>query len=112
MHPQKEEVCLQGDQGDEFFIIMEGLAIVTQCPADGEETKEVKDLQNGVQYIQSEVKVGFFFQRLISNSGRATRTLGLLWRDRFDERKAASCYSHCQGTPQVCQAGPRQVTLI
>ena len=50
MHPQKEEVCLQGDQGDEFFIIMEGLAIVTQCPADGEQTKEVKDLQNGVQY--------------------------------------------------------------
>ena len=38
------ELCLQGDQGDEFFIIMEGKAIVTQCPAEGEETKEVKVL--------------------------------------------------------------------
>ena len=38
------ELCLQGDQGDEFFIIMEGKAIVTQCPAEGEETKEVNVL--------------------------------------------------------------------
>jgi len=39
-----EVVVQQGDQGDEFFIIMEGLAIVTQCPAEGEQTKEVGKL--------------------------------------------------------------------
>ena len=33
----------KGDQGDEFFIIMEGLASVTQCPAEGEQTKEVDE---------------------------------------------------------------------
>jgi len=37
-------VVQQGDQGDEFFIIMEGLASVTQCPAEGEQTKEVGQL--------------------------------------------------------------------
>ena len=41
-HSQKDECVYQGDQGDEFFIIMEGLATVTQCPSEGEQTKEVK----------------------------------------------------------------------
>ena len=36
----------QGDHGDEFYIIMEGAASVTQCPEEGEETKEVKKRKN------------------------------------------------------------------
>ena len=36
----------QGDHGDEFYIIMEGAASVTQCPEEGEETKEVAKRNN------------------------------------------------------------------
>ena len=36
----------QGDHGDEFYIIMEGAASVTQCPEEGEETKEVEKRKN------------------------------------------------------------------
>ena len=36
----------QGDHGDEFYIIMEGAASVTQCPEEGEETKEVEKRNN------------------------------------------------------------------
>ena len=36
----------QGDHGDEFYIIMEGAAIVTQCPEEGKETKEVEKRKN------------------------------------------------------------------
>ena len=42
LKPELSLLCLQGDHGDEFFIIMEGFASVTQCPAEGEATKEVK----------------------------------------------------------------------
>ena len=36
----------QGDHGDEFYIIMEGAASVTQCPEEGEDTKEVEKRKN------------------------------------------------------------------
>ena len=85
-------MCYQGDQGDEFFIIIEGLASVTQCPSEGEQTKEVKEfvfsptssnltltLSSVKREQTKEVKEFVLPNMLESHSGRATRPLGLLW---------------------------------
>ena len=64
-------LCLQGDQGDEFFIIMEGKAIVTQCPAEGEETKEVNVLIINFH--------SHFLTRLVNSDPRTTLGRSLCW---------------------------------
>eukprot|EP00092_Neocalanus_flemingeri_P004524 GFUD01004873.1.p1 GENE.GFUD01004873.1~~GFUD01004873.1.p1 ORF type:complete len:152 (-),score=29.20 GFUD01004873.1:261-716(-) len=38
------QIVKQGDQGDDFFIIVEGIATVTQFIAEGEEAQEVGHL--------------------------------------------------------------------
>ena len=65
------ELCSQGDQGDEFFIIMEGKAIVTQCPAEGEETKEVNVLIINFH--------SHFLTRLVNSDPRTTLGRSLCW---------------------------------
>ena len=65
------ELCLQGDQGDEFFIIMEGKAIVTQCPVEGEERKEVNVLIINFPF--------HFLTRLVNSDPRTTLGRSLCW---------------------------------
>ena len=42
-----ETIVTQGEKGDDFYIIVEGMAVVNQTPADGETEQEVGHLTTG-----------------------------------------------------------------
>lgn len=65
-------VVSQGEQGNDFFIIVEGTAIVTQFRNEGEEPVEVREATMPRVICMSN----------LSYSGRPLGTFRLLWRDR------------------------------
>jgi cAMP-dependent protein kinase regulator len=42
-----ETIVVQGEKGDDFYIIVEGMAVVKQTPVDGENAQEVGNLTVG-----------------------------------------------------------------
>ena len=42
-----ETIVVQGEKGDDFYIIVEGMAVVKQTPVDGDEAQEVGHLTTG-----------------------------------------------------------------